>query len=268
MEKGKCAVDEEDSVVLRREIRRILSVTTVNPEPVRYWGAHEDPEGKPTVLSLLFGGRVILKTRIDGSTFATFRCDAHAAVVANPDKFSSVVDEEGICGVHACAINGYLETLKVLVEEGAASPFVQARGRLDALMLARRRGHEHIIQYLDTFSGEAGQARLAAISARVGERRVRMAAARALLDGAAGDASEEDPDLDAPEATTELEEQRTAKQAEVRSQALAASLAAIQKDAPKPTQLLPRKFWRAEFTQLDVARGIGYYPRKPVVEEE
>jgi len=258
-----------EPIVVRRELRRILSQTSVNPEPLSYWGSREDDEGKPTALASVFSGRTVLKTLGD-ATHATFRCDSHATVAADPDTFALAVDDDGITAVHACAINGYLETLKVLVEEGGASPFAQAKGSVDGLVLARRRGHAPVLQYLSSFASEQGKARLDAIQVQVLERRARKAAVAALLErDAEGGASDEASTGSQPSVITAvLAEQRTAKQAEARTQAIAASMAAIQKGAEKEVELLPRKFWKAEYAQIDDARGVGYYPRKPLLEEE
>jgi hypothetical protein len=264
------STNEEPVVVIRRELRNILKSTTVNPEPIPYWGPVEDDEGNRPPLSSMFCGRTILRTFSKTSTRATFQCDYHSAIVANPDAFSLAVDDDGCTGVHACAINGYLNTLKVLVEEGAASPYAKVSGQVDALVLARRRGHKAVLEYLISYADQEGRARFVEIQARVAERRARKAAVAALLERDEGlNDDDDDASTSQPSVTTAvLAEQRTAKQAEARTQALKASMAAIQQDTVKPVELLPRKFWRAEYAQLDDARGVGYYPRKPLAEEE
>jgi len=69
----------------------------------------------------------------------------------------------GLTAVHACAINGYLGLLKVLVDKAEASPLAVAPGlapmmssRLersrgaDVMWMAKRRGHKHIVDWLKT----------------------------------------------------------------------------------------------------------------------
>ena len=54
---------------------------------------------------------------LQGKSGPCFICDAHAAVVAEPEEYAAVVDPDGVTGVHACALNGYYDTLVELVEE-------------------------------------------------------------------------------------------------------------------------------------------------------
>jgi hypothetical protein len=256
---------------LRHELRKVLTTTSVNPSPVPYWG---DAERHPN-LAKLFEGRVQLVTaQLDGTptrssaasaapgpaTTITFVCTHHKAVVADPDAFSGAEDGESINGVHACALNGYLETLQVLIEEGGALPFKKARGGLDALMIARRRGHESVLEYLSTYEGRGGAQKLVKIQQRVAERRRREAAERALLEGDFdGGSQSSGPSMTGEEAQKMREE----KAAVARAAALERSMLAIQQEEVKVVELLPRKIWRAEWAQIDDNRGVGFYPRKP-----
>jgi len=229
-------------------------------------GGGKKGEDLDSVHSQLFEGHLEIRT-VDAKTGRTevrFVCDNHAKVIADPDRYSLAVDEDGICGVHACAINGYLETLRALVELGGASPFAQARGRVDALMMARRRGHHHVLEYLESFEGERGAARLAEIAAQVEARRLREAGERAALLGEEEGSIDEAPTLD----TEEIQAQKAEKAAEARAAAVEASMRAIQASAAKKVELLPRKIWRAEWCQIDDSRGVGFYPRKPLAEED
>ncbi|KAH8062045.1 hypothetical protein JL721_8764 [Aureococcus anophagefferens] len=76
---------------------------------------------------------------------------------------AAVCPFSGVTALHACAINGYLSLLKVLVEKCEMSPLVCAGGlssmmssRLehvrgaDAMWMAKRRGHKHVIEYMKT----------------------------------------------------------------------------------------------------------------------
>ena len=159
--------------------------TSVNPSPVEYWGSAVHYPN----LAKLFSGHAQLVTAPGSeagaprTTTVIFLCNNHKSVVADPDAYSSVEDTELINGVHACALNGFVDTLKVLIEEGGALPFKKARGGLDALMIARRRGHESVLNYLSTFEGQGGAQKLIKIQQRVAERRRREAAERALRDG-------------------------------------------------------------------------------------
>ena len=77
-------------------------------------------------------------------------------MVAEPEEFAAVIDSDGVTGVHACALNGYYDTLVQLVEEGGADPFVQTRSGIDALMMARRRGHRKILKYFEELQSDGG----------------------------------------------------------------------------------------------------------------
>ena len=116
-----------------------IKTVRVNPAPVDYWGDNEE-------LTQLFAGEKNISTdpRTGQAAKMTFTCHAHAVVAEDPEAFASAVDPDGVTGVHACALNGYVDTLKLLVEEGGADPFVQTRSGIDALMMARRRGHREV----------------------------------------------------------------------------------------------------------------------------
>lgn len=270
---------------LRRELKKILSQTAVNPEPVAYWGGVS--QGNPTasaandpaasVLAYVFKGHT--RQRSDpasGKTSAYYVCDAHAEVVSDPDKYALAADDDGVTAVHACAINGYLDTLQVLVEAGGASPFAQvARSRVDALQMARRRGHCGVLAYLTSFQGKVGAQRLGDIAAAVAARR-KHAADKASA-AAANDNNHDNGDDDATQATVlsagalsavGAAQTRQAKAAEAREAAMARSLAAIAHEVVEELGLLPRVVWRAEFVVVDHARGVGYYPRKPFSDGE
>lgn len=270
---------------LRRELQKILSHSAVNPEPVTYWGGvsssnpalHED-DPSTSVLTHIFHGRT--KQHLNpasGVTSAFYVCDAHSDVVSDPDKYALAVDDDGVTAVHACAINGYLDTLEVLVEVGGASPFAQvARSRVDALQMARRRGHAGVLAYLTSFQGKVGAQRLSEIATAVATRRQEAAKAKAIAEGVvdSGDGNDDD---EASQATSlsagalsaaNAAQTRQAKAEEARSIALARSMQAIAKEAVEEVELLPRVLWRAEYIVMDNSRGVGYYPRKPFSEGE
>ena len=267
------AVDTAPEPPLRRELQRILGLSAVNPNPVQYWGIQEENDGagglRPSALAQLFSGQVQLRTDpASGLTRPHYVCFSHADVLADPDRFAGAVDEDGLTGVHACAINGFLETLQVLVELGGAAPFAQARGRVDALMIARRRGHKHILTFLTSLQGDRGSDRLAAIAASVAERRAKEAAEKAALlsnddagdDGGASLASSLAAQTTASEASVA---RRVEKAAAARQAAVERSLKAIAKEQVEELELLPRVAWRGEMIVTDNSRGVGYYPRKP-----
>jgi len=233
-------------------LRQLLRRTYVNPNPVLYWGQHEH-------LSVLCEGQTSIDTDVTGRVYTGFHCKGHAKVEADPDPFSFAMDSDGFRGVHACALNGYLDTLRVLVEQGGAMPFVQTRGGVDALMIARRRGHRHVLDYLMQFEGDRGAELLGTIRKSVEERRQREALANQEFDeGSLASAQE----LTLEEALRRREE----RLAEAMAKALEVSLLVLEQKA-KPVETLPRKIWRAEWVQLDQKRGVGFYPRKPFHDE-
>jgi hypothetical protein len=268
---------------LRRELQKIISHSAVNPEPVTYWGGvssgnpalHED-DPSTSVLAHVFRGRT--KHNLDpvsGITSAVYVCDAHSDVVTDPDKYALAVDDDGITAVHACAINGYLETLKVLIEVGGASPFTQVmRSRVDALQMARRRGHAGVLDYLTGFQGKGGAQRLSEIATAVATRREETAKAKAIAEGVVDGGNEHDDESQATSlsagalSAVNAAQTRQAKAEEARSVALARSMQAIAKEAVEEVELLPRVLWRAEYIVMDNSRGVGYYPRKPFSEGE
>lgn len=249
---------------MRHELRKILMTTSVNPSPVEYWGSAVHYPN----LAKLFSGHAQLVTAPGSeagaprTTTVIFLCNNHKSVVADPDAYSSVEDTELINGVHACALNGFVDTLKVLIEEGGALPFKKARGGLDALMIARRRGHESVLNYLSTFEGQGGAQKLIKIQQRVAERRRREAAERALRDGD-GTSQSSEPSM----TMEEVQKKREEKAAAARQEALDRSMLAIQQEEVKAVELLPRKIWRAEWFQMDENRGVAFYPRKPFADQ-
>jgi hypothetical protein len=255
---------------MRAELQKIMSQTRSNPEPIPYWGKQDNMVSQK--MSMLFEGRPMLKTDSkEGSniTRVHYYCDNHRAVVADPDAFAMIVDEDGVTGVHAAAINGYLDTLRILIERGGANPFAQVRGRVDALQMARRRGHNEVLEYLSSFQGEAGAQKLIAISAYVQDRRNKLAEQLAQLEGDMSGFEDGNEELEQEEEVEEEEKKKTVEAvAEAREVALRASMKAIQKDVVKSVELIPRKIWRAEWAEIDDKRGVGYYPRKPLAEEE
>ena len=77
--------------------------------------------------------------------------------------YATAIDESsGIHGIHACAVNGYVELLKAFMELGGVDPLQKATGLsakvawvkrqcgagVDCLWLARRRGHKGIVDHL------------------------------------------------------------------------------------------------------------------------
>jgi hypothetical protein len=245
---------------LRRELQRILQQTSINPQPVAWWGTRSH------ALADLFPGFMVCFTDSEGMTKVRFECSNHSTVADDPDKYAMVADDDGFSSVHACALNGYLDTLRVLVEEGGANPFAQTRHRIDALMLARRRGHASILEYLTDFEGRDGAARLSEIGDRVRERKRRTAEALAKLTKTAVESDESDEGSvvsDPGRPTVTGLQARAAKAAEARAAALAAAMKALEQVPAKAIERLPRTVWRAETVQLDEERGMGYYPRKP-----
>ena len=257
------------------ELVRILATTSVNAAPVPYWRATaEDAEGQPSALAQAFAGSTRAKTDADGVTRPHYICDNHAKVVARVDHYAlAEPDADGLRPVHACAINGFLDTLKVLVERGGADPFAACRaGKADCRELAKRRGHASSVgAYLAQFEGDVGSGRLASVMAAVAARRVAEAAKRAVELAAAAaenDDSSSYASTMASPASVEARQQRAMKAAEARERALEASMKAIQTDVVANVELLPRVFWRAEFVVKDDSRGVGYYPRKPLADED
>lgn len=267
MPSDKDAKEEEKVPIGRRALSALLAQTSVNPAPVEYWGNRSDPTG--AILAVIFPGSTRYSTE-GGRVKSRCVCDAAAAVEADPDRFSAVADDDGFTCVHACALNGYLDTLQTLIEEGGAAPFTTTRGRVDALMIARRRGHIAVLEYLSSFEGEGGAEALQSITRRVAERRRREEERRRALTADDDEEEEEDMGAMAARALAAAEaarEMKAAKAAEAKAVAIEAGRKAMLKLAPKTVELLPRRAWRGEVVQMDEKRGIGYYPRKPLQEE-
>ena len=64
---------------VRREIQRLLMQSSINPEPVPYWGSSSN------LLSLIFNGRAVyFEDTNDKKTKVRFVCENHVAVVSDP----------------------------------------------------------------------------------------------------------------------------------------------------------------------------------------
>lgn len=242
--------EKEEAIKGMVTLHAAIRTVRINPEPMVYWGKDER-------LQQLFSGRSQIVS--DGaSSRQSFVCTAHEAVVADPEFFASVVDGDGVRGVHACALNGYLETLKVLVEEGGADPFAQTRlGGVDTLMIARRRGHRLVSKYLQALTDDGG-ARLEEIRVMVEERK-RLRHVQDSLDNLSrAPDSPEKPEYD-------FEARRKHRAMMAKEKALKAT--AQPKKESKSVDAIPRLFWRAEYCQVDkngpASKHHGFYPRKP-----
>lgn len=246
--------EKEEAIKGMVTLHAAIRTVRINPEPMVYWGKDER-------LQQLFAGRSQIVSQGAGeaaSTRQTFVCTAHEAVVAEPEFFANVVDGDGVRGVHACALNGYLETLKVLVEEGGADPFAQTRlGGVDTLMIARRRGHRQVSRYLQSLTDDGG-ARLEEIRVMIEERQ-RLRDVQDSLDNLSrAPDSPEKPDID-------FEARRKHRAQMAKEKALKAT--AQPKKESKSVDAIPRLFWRAEYCQIDkngpASKHHGFYPRKP-----
>lgn len=220
------------------ELIQSLRVPRVNPEPITYWGDDE-------LLRNLFSGSSQISSE-DGRNKMVFNNNAHELIVANPEMYAAASDADGVNGVHACAVNGYLSTLRCLVECGGADPFSKTTfGGLDAEFIARRRGHRGVIQYLAELQKNGRK-----LFKRI---RARLEAARRGKDV---------PTLPPPPTISSetSKERRARRAAEARARALKDAHEAMLR--AKTTDGLPRIIWRNEWVQIDEKQSRGYYPRK------
>jgi hypothetical protein len=83
---------------IRRELNRLLAQSSVNPQPISYWGSAYDSAGNPNRLFQIWEGRSEAYTDDIGETRVRFICSIHESVLATPDKFSTETDEDFITG--------------------------------------------------------------------------------------------------------------------------------------------------------------------------
>lgn len=250
--------------------------TRVNAAPVPYWGGgaplvEEPPPGSTAtaaelaaaaqeeaaaqrLLALVFEGTSQLTGATDGSrrVVRVLTCGAAAAVAAEPELFAGATDADGVTAVHGCALNGYLATLRVLVEEGGADPYVETCDGLDASEIALRRGHVDIVEYLDT--AHEVVAKIQAEKQAESDRQAHAEATR--LEEAARRKQQHAERLVAEESArqTKAEVVRTAmKKAQVEAEKEA------EKDAADT--LTHKTVWRTVQIEVDPKRGLGFYPR-------
>lgn len=143
-----------------RQSRGMASMLTelagrVNPRPVQWWGLVEDPSYD--LLCQVFDGR----SQITKSNTLRHVCCNHALVVENPGTYAQAMDiTSKITAVHGCAMNGYVETLRVLVENGGADIFALSADGVDALRIAQTRNHVDVVSYILECHAEETQRRL------------------------------------------------------------------------------------------------------------
>lgn len=128
----------------------------VNPRPVQWWGLVEDPSYD--LLRQVFAGR----SHITKSNTLRHVCCNHALVIENPGTFARAIDTTSkVTAVHGCAMNGYVETLRVLVEKGGADIFAICADGIDALRIAQTRNHVDVVSYILECQAEECRRRLA-----------------------------------------------------------------------------------------------------------
>ncbi|KAH8098113.1 hypothetical protein JL720_1040 [Aureococcus anophagefferens] len=151
---------EEEATPKPRSMRDLLEeyACRVNPRPVEYWGFPEEPDH--ALLCDVFRGRTNIvmrkrteeykrngkkETRVVEYTALASACAKHAQVVAAPGKYAAARDAQtGVTAVHACAFNGYAETLKALLDVGGADAYARTACGVDAFEIARRREHADV----------------------------------------------------------------------------------------------------------------------------
>ncbi|KAH8098853.1 hypothetical protein JL720_1823 [Aureococcus anophagefferens] len=163
--------DEEEKKEEDKELKELIArdafglrTYRCNAPPVEPFGGELEVEAHKTLRDIFAPGT----WRIDGCRERkSVNHDKILADIEASGKDSAfaaaVCPFSGVTALHACAINGYLSLLKVLVEKCEMSPLVCAGGlssmmssRLehvrgaDAMWMAKRRGHKHVIEYMKT----------------------------------------------------------------------------------------------------------------------
>jgi hypothetical protein len=100
----------------------------INAHPVAWWGDPDEPDHE--LLKTVFSAeRTLMRTsrvEIEGeatriSTTLRHQSAGHAAVLESPKAFADARDAQtGVTALHGCAFNGYLDTMRLLVEKGGA----------------------------------------------------------------------------------------------------------------------------------------------------
>lgn len=117
----------------------------VNPRPVAWWGSEDDVAFEK--LSAVFAGRTLIQ---DEGPRLKHVCANHNDVAATPVKYTEVVDAASrISAVHACSLNGYVETLRVLLDDGGADFSATTSDGFTAKRIAQLRQHHDIVELLD-----------------------------------------------------------------------------------------------------------------------
>lgn len=117
----------------------------VNPRPIAWWGSEDDVAFEK--LAAVFAGRTLIQ---DESPRLKHVCANHDDVAGSPKAYTQVVDGASrISAVHACSLNGYVETLRVLLDDGGADFSATTVDGFTAKRIAQLRQHHDIVELLD-----------------------------------------------------------------------------------------------------------------------
>ncbi|KAJ1447961.1 hypothetical protein M885DRAFT_540903 [Pelagophyceae sp. CCMP2097] len=222
----------------------------VNARPIEWWGA-AGVSGHDLLAQLMAPG-VTLITKPQG---LRHQSAAQALVEAAPGAYAAARDSDsGICAVHACAFNGYVDALRVLVEAGGADVYAETHDGFDARAVAAERGHANVCEYIDkrasdleawALANAPTPEELAAEQARL--QRARQAETKRLL------------------LESRLETQKHVEEA--KRKMLEDDAARAEEHAEEERQWLEQGVvparpyrWRGIEIEADVRRNIGYFP--------
>ena len=204
------------------------------------------------LIAKAFKGQTKIVSR-DGRTFLESKCVAHAEIVEDPDDFVNALDTDGINCVHGCALNGFLSTLEVLVQYGA-DPLQKTFDGIDALQIARSRGHHDITAYLENIEP---------VLRAVAERKAAEEQAR--LDLIARREAANQARREEMQAKMRAEEKARQMKADAKAAALkkAQLEAKAREEAARGIDPMERVIWAQERIDIDTRRHIGFFPRRP-----
>jgi len=255
---------EEEATPKPRSMRDLLEeyACRVNPRPVEYWGFPEEPDH--ALLCDVFRGRTNIvmrkrteeykrngkkETRVVEYTALASACAKHAQVVAAPEKYAAARDAQtGVTAVHACAFNGYAETLKALLDVGGADAYARTACGVDAFEIARRREHADVEAVLADVEAarlaREAALRQAPIDEQLAKQRALEAEARA-------------------KRMEEMNRVEDAKRRMLEEEARRARQRAAEERAWKRLGIVPtrRTKWKGITIDVDERRGVGYFPK-------
>ena len=237
--------------VLRRTVRETFG--TVNPSIIPYWAsvAEEDEETVRLLRTAFMGERRIVTSGV--SPKFAYVPTGLAAIQADPGAYVAVADSHGVTAIHGAALNGFLEVVKVLVENGA-DPFERSADGCDAMAIAKARKHERVVTYLE----HVGPAMRAVREARELEEADRLAR------GEAKDRADAERRAAIEEKLRQEAEFRAFKQRQ-KADALAKAQeeARLREERAQGVDPFVRGEWKTIEIDCDTQRNLGYFPRRP-----